>query len=222
MLGRAKDLPVVHDLGSGLVDPTGAAPLDFLDDERTVSASIADGADAVLFSGDKLFGGPQAGFVVGRREAIGAMRKNPLYRALRLDKVALAGIEATLELMLAGRGDELPTRRMLCASAAELEPRARAIAERLAALDGLTVEVVADRSQPGSGSAPHVFLDTFCLRVERAGSSAEKLARDLRHGDPVVFGRIADDRVLLDVRTLLPGDDDRLVRALEALVEANA
>lgn len=216
-LGRERGLPLVHDLGSGLVDPLDSAPLDFLDDERTVSASIEDGADAVLFSGDKLFGGPQAGFVVGRTDAIRAMRKNPLYRALRLDKVALAGVEATLEMMLSGRGDELPTRRMLCARPDELEPLARALAERLGALDGLTAEVVADRSQPGSGSAPHVFLDSFALRVSRSGSSAQRLARDLRHGDPVVFSRITDDRVLLDVRTLLPGDEDRLVRAFEAL-----
>ncbi|QDU84347.1 L-seryl-tRNA(Sec) selenium transferase [Planctomycetes bacterium Pla163] len=216
-LGRERGLPVVYDLGSGLVDPDGAVPLDFLDDERTVAASLADGADAVLFSGDKLFGGPQAGFIVGRRAAIDAMRQNPLYRALRLDKVALAGIETTLELMLSGRGNELPARALLCARPADLKVRAERLAEQIDALASMEARVVPGRSQPGSGSAPHVFIDTFCLDVARDGWSAERLSRELRHGEPPVFARISEDRVLLDVRTLLPGDDEDLVRALTAL-----
>lgn len=216
-LGREHGLPAIYDLGSGLVDPDGAVPLDFLDDERTVAASLADGVDAVLFSGDKLFGGPQAGFIVGRRAAIDAMRSNPLYRALRLDKVALAGIETTLELMIAGRGDELPARALLCARPADIERRAERLAERIEALPSTSARVVPGRSQPGSGSAPHVFIDTSCLDVVRDGWSAERLSRELRHGDPSVFARISEDRVLLDVRTLLPGDDEDLVRALTVL-----
>jgi L-seryl-tRNA(Ser) seleniumtransferase len=216
-LGRRRALPVLYDLGSGLVDPAGAVPLDFLDETNTAAGALADGVDAVMFSGDKLFGGPQAGFIVGRRDTLAALRKNPLYRALRLDKVAIAGIEATLELIAQGRADELPTRRMLIASAAQLRPAAERVAAALGARAGCTAAVVPQRSQPGSGTAPHVFIDTFCVAVSKSGWSAERLARELRHGEPVVFARIEDDRVLLDVRTLLPGDEERLLAAFERL-----
>jgi len=216
-LGRRRALPVLYDLGSGLVDPAGAVPLDFLDETKTVAGALADGVDAVMFSGDKLFGGPQAGFIVGRRDTIAALRKNPLYRALRLDKVAIAGIEATLELVAQGRADELPTRRMLILSAEQLQPVAQRVAAALGTCAGCTATVVPQRSQPGSGTAPHVFIDTFCVAVTRTGWSAQRLARELRHGEPVVFARIEDDRVLLDVRTLLPGDEERLLAAFQRL-----
>ncbi|MEZ5976972.1 MAG: L-seryl-tRNA(Sec) selenium transferase [Planctomycetota bacterium] len=216
-IGASHRVPVVFDLGSGLIDPDGATPLDFLDEHWTVTRAIASGCDAVTFSGDKLFGGPQAGFVVGKRDAIRAMRKNPLYRALRLDKSAIAGLERTLELMLEGRGDELPARRMLVAKADELRPLAERLAAEIGAVPGFAAEVVAERSQPGSGSAPHVFLDTFCVAVSRGDLSTERLARTLREGEPPVFARINGDRLLLDVRTLLPGDDAALAAAFRNL-----
>jgi L-seryl-tRNA(Ser) seleniumtransferase len=216
-LGRRRALPVLYDLGSGLVDPAGAVPLDFLDETNTVAGALADGVDAVMFSGDKLFGGPQAGFIVGRRDTIAALRKNPLYRALRLDKVAIAGIEATLEIVAQGRADELPTRRMLITSAEQLQPVAQRVAAAIGACTGCTAAVVPQRSQPGSGTAPHVFIDTYCVAATRNGWSAQRLARELRHGEPVVFARIEDDRVLLDVRTLLPGDEELLLAAFQRL-----
>ncbi len=218
-LGRELGLPTVFDLGSGLLEPEGAAPLaDLLEHEPLVRDAVACGLDAITFSGDKLLGGAQAGLIVGTAAAIGTMRRNPMYRALRLDKVTIAGLETTLELLLAGRGDEIPARAMMRATADELRPRADALA---AAIDGLgstwTVEVLAATSQPGSGSAPGVELPTWVIAVARAGFTATELAASLRAGDPPVYARIQEERLRLDPRTLLPGDEERLLDALRAL-----
>lgn len=216
-LAAEAGLPSAYDLGSGLVAAPGARPLDFLGDEPALAEALASGMDVVMFSGDKLLGGPQAGLIVGKQSAIEALRKNPLYRALRLDKVILAGLERTLEILLAGRGDELPTRRLLTRAPAELEAAAQRLEQALAALPGLSVEVRPGLSQPGSGSAPDVFLDTFCVVVERRGQGVEALARALRAGEPPVFARIQDGRLWLDPRTLLPGEETELCQAFERL-----
>jgi L-seryl-tRNA(Ser) seleniumtransferase len=215
-LGRARGVTTAFDLGSGLVELAGETPLGpLLDGEPLVRAAIASGVDVVTFSGDKLLGGAQAGLLAGKRAAIDALRKNPLYRALRLDKVALAGIEKTLELMLAGRGAEIPARAMLHASERELRTRAEALARSLAALPGFTCELAADGSQPGSGSAPGVLLPTTVVRVRHARLSAGALAARLRTAPVPAFVRIQDGVVALDPRTLLPGDAELLVRAFE-------
>jgi L-seryl-tRNA(Ser) seleniumtransferase len=219
-LGREHERATAFDLGSGHLEAPGAAPLDGLGDEPRVRAAVASGVDVVCFSGDKLLGGPQAGLLVGRSAAIAALRRNPLYRALRLDKVTLAGLEATLAIYQAGRADELPVRRMLRTSATELRPRAEALAAALARLPGLVAEVVAERSQPGSGSAPGVFLPTFAVRCTLAGVAAAELAARLRHGEPCVFARVHEDAVLLDPRTVAPGEQDELVRAVEGAARA--
>jgi L-seryl-tRNA(Ser) seleniumtransferase len=221
-LGAERGVPVAFDLGSGRFDPPGAAPLDMLGDEPRLEEALASGVDVVMHSGDKLLGGPQAGLILGRRQAVDALRANPLYRALRLDKVTLAGLERTVELMLAGRGDELPVRRMLLREASELEPEARALASALSehltgTLAGCALEVAPQRSQPGSGSAPDVFLDTWAVRLAPADGRADRLARRLRAGDPAVFARVHEDALWLDVRTLLPGDAERLVQAFRGL-----
>ncbi len=214
-LGSERGIPTSYDLGSGLLETEHERPLG-LEGEPGVQGAVASGVDLVSFSGDKLLGGPQAGLLVGRHAAIAALRENPIYRAVRLDKTAIAGLEATLALVLFGRGDELPARRMMLLSAEEIRPRAEALARQLAALDELSTEVVAEESQPGSGSAPGVFLDTFCVRVTHAGRSADELAAALRRGTPPVFARIRDGALLLDPRTLLPGDGDELTRAFGA------
>ncbi len=217
-LGRARKVLTAFDLGSGLLDLDGLAPLPTaMHDEPRLRAAVASGVDVVTFSGDKLLGAPQAGLLVGKRAAIAALRKNPVYRALRLDKVALAGLEATLALYLAGRGDDVPARALLRLTADELRPRAEALARELSALDGLAVEVVAGESQPGSGSAPGVFLPTFVVRVTHRAWSASALASALRRATPPVFTRIQDQAVLLDPRTLLAGDDVRVVAAFRTL-----
>ncbi len=217
-LGRRRGVRTAYDLGSGLVDPDGASSLRFLGDEPPLAEAVASGMDVAMFSGDKLLGGPQAGMIVGRREAIAELRKNPLYRALRCDKVTLAGLETTIQLLLSGRGDELPARSMLLEPGEALRPVAVALAAELGGLQGVSAEVVPERSQPGSGSAPEVYLDTFCVAVKLQGRSTERLAVDLRAGDPPVFARIHEDRLLMDVRTLLPGDFEALVAAFGQLV----
>ena len=216
-LGLKSGIPTVFDLGSGLFEQEGLQALCELGDETVVHDAVKSGVDVVSFSGDKLFGGPQAGLIVGKRAAIDALRKNPIYRALRLDKSTLAGLEGTLRLILDGRGDEIPTRRMLCQTSDQLKPVAESLSERIGALEGFKADVRADKSQPGSGSAPDVFLDTWVVRVTCTHSSTEALARRLRMGEPSVFARVQDDALLCDPRTLLAGDADGLVAAFSAL-----
>jgi L-seryl-tRNA(Ser) seleniumtransferase len=217
-LGRELSVPTAFDLGSGLLEPQGVRPLGGLGGEPLVKDAVASGVDVVCFSGDKLLGGPQAGLIVGRRGAIAELRRNPMYRALRLDKVTLAGLESTLGLYLAGRADEIPARAMLLRSAEEVRHVAAPLAEALAALPGVTAEVIPERSQPGSGSAPGVYLDTFAVRVRVRGVQAGELAARLRAGEPCVFVRVHEGAVLLDPRTLHPGEERDLVRAFERLV----
>lgn len=217
-LGARRQMPTAYDLGSGLLEGDGITPLpDVMRSEPRVRDAVQSGVDIVTFSGDKLLGGPQSGLLVGKRDAIAALRKNPVYRALRLDKVTIAGLERTLELYLEGRGDEIPARAMLRADEREMLPRAERLAERIALLPGWSATVESDRSQPGSGSAPGVYLPTFVVRVSRARSSAGQLAAMLRRADPSVFARIQDDAVLFDPRTLLPGDDELLLEALRGM-----
>jgi L-seryl-tRNA(Ser) seleniumtransferase len=216
-LGAEFGVPVFHDLGSGRVEVAGAPGLEGLGDEPPVAASIAAGVDVVAFSGDKLFGGPQAGILAGRAETIERLRADPVYRAVRLDKVALAGLERTLELYHCGRGGELPVRAMLTAGSDRIAPVARRLAAGIGALPGLEAWTAEGASQPGSGSAPHVFLPTVDVRVRHAERSAEWLARALREGRPAVFARIEEQTLVLDPRTLLPGDEQRLLEAFERL-----
>lgn len=216
-LGRERSVPTAYDLGSGRLEPGDAPPLALLGDEPLVRDAVASGVDVVCFSGDKLLGGPQAGLIVGRREALVRLRKNPLYRALRLDKVTIAGLEATLALYLAGRAHEIPARAMLLMPASELREVAERIARALAALPGLAAEVVPEHSQPGSGSAPGVTIDTFAVKVRAQGLSAGELAARLRAGEPCVFARVHDGALLLDPRTLHPGEEAALLRAFAGL-----
>lgn len=216
-LGKERGVVSGWDLGSGRIEVEGTRSLDEVGDETVVRDAVATGIDVVAFSGDKLLGGPQAGLIVGGREAIRALRSNPIYRALRLDKVALAGLETTLELLLAGRGSEIPSRRLMHRTEAELAESASRIAEALDKRPGFSAEAVPEKSQPGSGSAPTVFLPTTAVRVVAEGRSAESLASDLRAGEPPVFVRIHEDAVLLDPRALLPGDEARLLAAFNAI-----
>ncbi len=218
ILGEELGIPTAFDLGSGFMEDERMAPLPELGNETRVRDAVASGVDVVTFSGDKLIGGPQAGLLVGKREAIDALRANPVYRAMRLDKSSLAGLEATLELVLDGRGDEIPARRLLRAGAEALKVEAEALAARLAALPGLEVAVVGERSQPGSGSAPDVFLDTWAVRVTHRSLSAETLSRRLRRGEPIVFARIQDDRLFCDPRTLLEGEAEGVIEAFAVAV----
>jgi L-seryl-tRNA(Ser) seleniumtransferase len=212
-LGRKHNIPVVDDIGSGaLVD---LAPWGITDEPR-VQESVKAGADVILFSGDKLLGGPQAGILVGRNDAIGRIRKHPLFRALRVDKLTLTALEATLKLFL--DPDRLwrehPTLRMIARPKPELEAEARRIADRLRGCAGIDVEVLDDASEVGGGSVPGLRLPTSVVAVRPTACSVDALVARLRANDPPVFARISRDRVLLDPRTMQAGEADEVVAAL--------
>lgn len=210
-LGKEHDVPVVHDLGSGLLVPAESLGLPA---EPLASTSLKQGADLVVVSGDKLMGATQAGVIVGRADMIAALKKNPLCRALRVDKVTLAGLEATLQLYRdpAAAIEEVPTLAMLSATPDALRARADALAVAATEL-GIPVEVVPSRGAVGGGTFPGVELDGWALRVTTE-SGASRWMRALREADRPVIGRVVDEAVLLDVRTVLPDDESALLEGL--------
>ncbi len=218
-LGRRYNIPVLDDLGSGcLIDLTAYG----IPGEPTPQASVAAGADLVTFSGDKLLGGPQAGLVVGRRKLIDALRRNPLMRAIRLDKVMLAALEATLRLYAEGEArTRVPVLAMLTASPTDLEARARSLAQAIRrGVSGVTkkgdvtVEVAEGTSPAGGGALPGVELPTRLVAIRSNRVSAAALEERLRLSQPPVLARIRQDQILLDPRTILEGDEDDVVQAL--------
>jgi L-seryl-tRNA(Ser) seleniumtransferase len=207
-LGRRFTVPVIEDQGSGLLDAPDGGPLR---GEPTVGQSVAAGADLVCCSGDKLLGGPQAGIVVGRRELVARVRRHPLLRALRVDKLTYAALEATLIEHVSGRAAEsVPALRMVAMTSAAIGARAEALARTLAA-EGWHAEVVEGASTIGGGSAPGSELRTWLVAVARDGWSPDRLESRLRRGHPPVIARIVGDRVALDLRTVRPEDEAELV-----------
>jgi L-seryl-tRNA(Ser) seleniumtransferase len=194
-IARRHDLPLVDDLGSGALIDIG--------DEPTARASLAAGADLVCFSGDKLLGGPQAGIVLGRAELVEKLRRHPLQRALRADKLTLAALEGTLALAV-DAPDEIPVLRMLREPAEAVRARAARLAELV---QGEVEETVA---RAGGGSLPLTELPSFACAVE------EELAVKLRAGDPPVIAVVRDGRTLLDCRTLTDAEADEVAVAVEA------
>ena len=210
-LGRRFDVPVAEDLGSGWLGwPERAELPEALRDEPIVSESIAAGADVVCFSGDKLLGGPQAGIIAGRRDALEKIRRHPLMRALRVDKLTYAALEATLEEHAIGRGQEaVPVQRMLRMTAADIGARAETLARALTE-SGWQARVVDGMSTVGGGSAPGAELPTRLVELSCDGLSADAIERRLRAQDPPVIARIQNDRVVLDLRTVLPEETETL------------
>jgi L-seryl-tRNA(Ser) seleniumtransferase len=198
--------PVVADVGGGALLPMG--------DEPKVEATVREGAALTIFSGDKLLGGPQAGIAVGEPRWIQAMRRHPLARALRADKLCLAALEATLTAYLEGIArEELPTLKMLHAPAEKIKEKADQLAERLARISpDLEVDVIPSTARSGGGTLPLHEMPSYavCLRAE----DADALAKKLRSADPPVVGRVSEGRLWLDVRTLLDGDEKALVEAV--------
>jgi L-seryl-tRNA(Ser) seleniumtransferase len=215
LAGLAGDagVPLAVDQGSGLLRP----PTEALAGEATAGDVLRGGADLVAMSGDKLLGGPQAGLVAGRRVLVEAMRRNPLYRALRVDKMTLAALDAVLAEHEAERSfGSVPVLRMLALTRGEIEARATSLARSLVAAGvGLAAEVVAGNSAVGGGAAPTVDFPTALVALTHRSLSAERLAERLRTGQPPVVARVAEDQVLLDLRTVPPESEDRLRRALE-------
>lgn len=215
-LGKERRVPLVHDLGSGLfVDPAQLG----LPPEPRASESIEAGADVVVVSGDKLFGGPQAGIVLGGREAIAGLRRDPLCRALRVDKATLAGIEATARLYVDPERalSEIPTLRMLAIRPEELEARARLLVARMRQAGVPGAEATASEGRVGGGTYPGVALPSWAVALRPEGG-AGALMEALRAGDPPVVARIDGDRVLLDLRTVAPWEEQTLIgRVVDAL-----
>ncbi len=217
-LGAECGVPVIEDLGSGTLLDLRAQGLP---EASFAPARLAAGVDLLCFSGDKLLGGPQAGLLLGRGAFVERARRNPLARALRLDKLTLAALDWTLRAQLEGRAGELPTVRQLTEPAAALEERAESLAERLAkaARGRLEVQAVAVRAPVGGGSLPGFELDSWAVAL-RAARGAEALAAALRAQPVPVLGRVRGDALLLDVRTLLPGDAEDCEAALATVLGA--
>ena len=211
-LAHDNQLLCVQDLGSGAlaqVQPVASMT------GQTVQGGLADGVDLVTFSGDKLLGGPQAGLMVGRPELMETVKRNPLARALRIDKLSLAALAATLRLYLPPYDpvDKVPVLRMLSESEASLATRAQHLLERLRDIPGVDSDIVDDVTYSGGGALPMVELPTKTVRVTADGITAGTLARRLRCQRPPVVARLADDRLVLDPRTLLPTDSEDLLNA---------
>jgi L-seryl-tRNA(Ser) seleniumtransferase len=188
-----------------------------------VSKSLEQGADLVLFSGDKLLGGPQSGIVVGKRALIEQLARHPLARALQVDKLTLAGLAATLRLYrdpaMARRS--IPLIQLLSTSAENLKCRAERLAPQLANLPALSgAEAVQETTSLGSDSLPLQSLPTWCIALTPAKWSVERLATRLRTGTPSVIGRVQKDRLLFDLRSVFPRQDQQLVTAVAALEES--
>jgi L-seryl-tRNA(Ser) seleniumtransferase len=221
-LGAAHHLPVMEDLGSGTF-------IDFsrygLLKEPTVQESVASGADVVTFSGDKLLGGPQAGIIVGKKTFIERIRQNPITRALRIDKLTLAALESTLRLY---RDEEravaeIPTLRMLTETEAAIAARAAVLAQALSGLSDsrLAVDLVRLPSKAGGGALPLLELPSRCLRIRVDGLSANALELRLRGGNPPVIGRIEDDALVMDVRTIQNDEFPLIESALTSILKTD-
>ena len=214
-LGRRFSVPVAEDLGSGYLGvPADVAALR---DEPVVRTSLDAGADVVMFSGDKLLGGPQAGIIAGKEAALTPVRRHPLMRALRVDKMTYAALEGTLEAYASGRAvADVPVARMISMTADEIDRRARAVAGALPR--ALQVAIVDGYSTIGGGSAPGSTLATRLIAITDPTASSDALAASLRAQSPPVIARIENDRVVLDLRTVAPEDDQRVEAAITRCV----
>lgn len=215
-LGKKQGLPVMDDLGSGaLIDMA----LFGIQGEPGVADSVKAGADVITFSGDKLLGGPQAGILLGSKKWISQIRKNPLFRALRVDKLTLTALEATLKLYFDRDRlmKELPTLAMLGMSPEEIERRALDLAAKLKAMAGVSVEILDDSSEVGGGSVPAHALPTKVVAIRVGKTPLAATAGSLRLNEPGIFARVQRDRILFDVRTLLEGEADEIAAAVARL-----
>jgi L-seryl-tRNA(Ser) seleniumtransferase len=203
-LAHGAGVPLLYDIGSGLLRRTPGVPVD----EPAAAESLQAGADLVCFSGDKLLGGPQAGIILGRRDLVEPLRRHPIARAVRVDKMTVAALEAVLRLHASDRRGELPTWRSLTATASSLRSRVSALATELPGARTGRGEAAA-----GGGSLPGYAIDSHVVRLDHL-AHPEELAARLRLGNPPVFCRLDEGALVFDLRTVEPGDDERLVRAV--------
>jgi L-seryl-tRNA(Ser) seleniumtransferase len=216
-LGRRSGLPVFEDLGSGCMTDLTACGVG----EPEAKASLARGATLVAFSGDKLLGGPQAGIIAGKRDVVERIRRNPLFRALRVDKLTISVLESTLLAYLSGKLDEIPALRMIRMSAEEIERRSLHFIERLKLelpVDEVEVDLRRGESVIGGGSTPDQSLPTWLVTISTVRCSAQDLAGRLHDSVspdyPPVIARVEDDRLVIDLRTVFPEQEWLVVKAL--------
>jgi L-seryl-tRNA(Ser) seleniumtransferase len=215
-LGRRAGIPVMYDLGSGGMVDLRTRGLPY---EPSVPEAVASGCDLVLFSGDKLLGGPQSGILVGRTSLLERLRTHPLYRVVRVDKLDLAALEATLRLYLDPETawQRIPVLRMLGASVEDLQERATRLARRLREV-GVAAEAVPSQAEAGGGSLPGVVLPSYAVRLRHPSLPAHALASRLRTASPPILARVQEEAVLLDLRSVLPEDDPDLEAGLVAVL----
>lgn len=219
-LARERDLPLFEDLGSGcLIDLN---PID-VQDEPAVAHSIRSGCSIVSFSGDKLLGGPQAGIILGEAEAIKRIKSNPLMRALRVDKLTYAALEATVDSYLSGRAiEEIPVLAALHASKETITRRARSFVRRARAIGALRLNLMDGYSVVGGGSAPETQLPTTLIGVAIESMGADEIEKRLRGARPPVIVRIVEDCIVLDLRTVPSSEEKDLMGALRGLFDKNS
>jgi L-seryl-tRNA(Ser) seleniumtransferase len=212
-VGRKHRIPVLEDVGSGAFFDLRHVNVH---GEQTILDSIRAGVDVVTYSGDKLLGGPQAGIISGTRELVAKIRKNPLFRALRVDKLTYAALEGTMLAYVKQDYDAIPAIRMVRVSTEELESRAETVREKIVGAQ-LTAEIVESESVIGGGAAPTATLPTRALTIKSSNLNSDEIAERLRRNDPPIVARVEDNRVLLDLRTVFPEQDELVARALLAL-----
>jgi L-seryl-tRNA(Ser) seleniumtransferase len=216
-LARAAKILLVEDLGSGATFDT--LSLGGGEHEPTPAATLAAGADLVCFSGDKLLGGPQAGIIAGKAIHVAALRKDPFFRALRCDKLVLSAMEATVELLLSGRTEEMPIRSMMQIPLDALQSRADHIIQQLRE-QGIAATQGAGESQTGGGSLPHTVLPSVTIDTcPSEAISIHQLAADLRRCTPPLVGFVEEGRFKIDLRTVFPSQDQAVVRALLSVLQ---
>jgi L-seryl-tRNA(Ser) seleniumtransferase len=212
-LGHKHNIPVLEDLGSGAIFDLRSVGVN---DEPGVLESLRAGVDVVTYSGDKLLGGPQAGILSGRSDLIARMRANSLFRALRLDKLTYAALEATLLAYVKHDHDAIPVLRMMRLSKEEIGKRAKAIAQNVHRPE-LSVSTMDGESVIGGGAAPSAVLPTTLLAVASKTLSADELAARLRASNPPIIARLEDGQALLDLRTVFPDQDESVAIALQQI-----
>ena len=213
-LGRKHNIPVMEDLGSGaLFDLRSVGVIG----EPNVYESLRSGVDVVTYSGDKMLGGPQAGMLSGTPESIARIRQNPMFRALRVDKLIYSALEATLVAYLKMELDSIPALHMMRMSREAVTERAGALHDRLHHLPGLRMQLIASESVIGGGAAPGSTLPTTVIAITCEGKSADSVADALRRNDPPIIARVEEGHVLIDLRTVFPEQESIIVTALERI-----
>jgi L-seryl-tRNA(Ser) seleniumtransferase len=217
-LARQKRIPFVEDLGSGAVVTTENFGLS--EHEPTAPETLRAGADLICFSGDKLFGGPQAGIIAGKRRFISALKRDPLFRALRCDKLILAALQATAELHLAKKSNAIPIMNFLSGSLDDLQQRAEKIAAQLCG-SGVDAKVERTHSQIGGGALPRSKVESVAVVLRAKDISVDEIATRARYGVPPVIGYVGNNAFNLDLRTIFPAQDEQLVKTLRKIFEVS-